>query len=293
MINFDERYEDYVSKIEKALEDYFINTPTHQAKIYESMKYSLMAPGKRIRPILLLEFCRIAGGNFELAMDYACAIEMIHSYSLIHDDLPCMDDDPMRRGMPTNHIVYGESTAVLAGDALLNAAFEVMLRSDKVSPDVKVAAAQAIADASGARGMIGGQILDMENENKTVDAERLLLTDTLKTGALFKAACEAGCILAGSNEAMRQAAVSFAQAFGVSFQIMDDVLDITGSPAELGKSINSDSNKGKVTYVDAYGVDVCKEMVTTLTAQAKEHLSAFSDTSFLSRLIDKLAARRS
>jgi geranylgeranyl diphosphate synthase type II len=289
-------YAKLLSLINDALENCFPRRDIAQEKLFEAMRYSLLAGGKRIRPVLLIEFCRACGGSPQAALPFALAIEMIHTYSLIHDDLPCMDNDMLRRGRPTNHLVYGEGIAVLAGDALLNAAFELMLTegpSASVPPDRAIEAARVIAEASGACGMIGGQILDIENEGSAVDPERIELTDRLKTGAIIRASCEAGCILAGADTSKRQAAVEYAQSVGLAFQITDDLLNLTGTESDLGKPVGSDADRGKMTYIKAYGIDACKRMVDELTEKAKKALDCFEENDFLLWLTDYLAARRS
>ena len=244
--------------------------------LYDAMYYSLLAGGKRIRPILLLECCRLCGGDVTAALPFAGAIEMIHTYSLIHDDLPCMDDDDLRRGRPTNHKVYGEATAVLAGDALLTAAFEFMLEpAAAVPPERALEAAGILARAAGGRGMVGGQVLDMSGEGHSLSLNEVEELQRLKTGALISAAAEMGCALAGGSEEQRQSAVRYAQCLGLAFQIRDDILDVVGDEATLGKPVGSDARREKSTFVTLKGVEACRELVDKLTAEAEEALSCF------------------
>ena len=258
----------------------------------DAMLYSLMAGGKRVRPVLLLESCRMCGGDVEATLPFACAVEMVHTYSLIHDDLPCMDDDDLRRGKPTNHKVYGEATAVLAGDGLLTAAFEVMLEQWGSLPAERVlAAAACLGKAAGGRGMVGGQTLDMAAEGRLLTAEELEELYSLKTGALITAAAEMGCIIAGANEAQRKAVVQYAKKIGLAFQVQDDILDVEGDEAMLGKPIGSDARSEKNTYVSLKGLDVCKGLVETLTNEALASLEQFENSGFHRWLALQLAGR--
>ena len=269
-----------IQEIESALKKYLPKENDLRKKLFESMEYSLMAGGKRIRPQLVLEFCRICGGNPAQAMPFACALEMVHSYSLIHDDLPCMDDDDLRRGKPTNHKVYGEATALLAGDALLTLAFETMLSPDSiraVGADRAARAAGELARAAGSRGMVGGQIIDLESEDKQVSLEVLQKMDEGKTGPLILAACRMGCIIAGANGEQMQAADVYARSVGLAFQIVDDLLDVTGDVSLLGKNTGMDSERGKSTYVSLLGVEKARETVEQLTSAAVNALSVFGE----------------
>ena len=261
--------------------------------LYDAMYYSLLAGGKRIRPVLLLECCRICGGDPAAALPFAGAIEMIHTYSLIHDDLPCMDDDDLRRGRPTNHKVYGEATAVLAGDALLTAAFEFMLDpAVKLPPERVLEAAGILARAAGGRGMVGGQVLDMAGEGHSLSLHEVEELQRLKTGALIAAAAEMGCVLAGGSPEHRQAAVRYAQCLGLAFQIQDDILDVVGDEAMLGKPIGSDAKSEKNTFVTLKGLDCCRELVTKLTQEAVDALGCFgAEGDGLCQLATSLASR--
>jgi geranylgeranyl pyrophosphate synthase len=283
---------EYKFMIDAALEDAFkgaLSLPL--SGLAEAMRYSLLAGGKRIRPILVLEFCRICGGSVEKALPVACAIEMLHTYSLIHDDLPCMDNDTLRRGRPTNHVVYGECTATLAGDALQAEAFGTILRSD-LAADRKAKCAEYLADAVGLDGMCGGQFLDMLGEGKTLSEQELMDINSRKTGALLTAACRIGVAAAGGTERQLEAASFYGAAIGAAFQIRDDMLDVLSTEQELGKPIGSDEQEQKNTYMALYGEKKCAAMIKTLTGQAKRTLAeVFDDTAFLDELADSLAIR--
>ena len=282
---------EYKDRIDAALETYFVSPPESLAGLAESMRYSLLAGCKRIRPTLVLEFCRICGGDIDAALPVACAIEMLHTYSLIHDDLPCMDDDALRRGRPTNHVVYGECTATLAGDALQAEAFGTILRS-ALPAERKARCAEFLADAVGLDGMCGGQFLDMLGEGKKLSEQELADINSRKTGALLTAACRMGVAAGGGNEAQLEAASLYGAAIGAAFQIRDDMLDVLGNEQELGKPIGSDAQEEKNTYMALYGAEHCSQMIEKLTARAKDVLSGvFDDTAFLSALADSMAVR--
>ena len=284
--------EDYRLKIEAALEQCFRlpeNLP--QAGLAEAMRYSLLAGGKRIRPMLVLEFCRIAGGDMEMAMPVACAIEMLHTYSLIHDDLPCMDNDELRRGKPTNHVVYGECTATLAGDTLQAEAFGTILRSD-LPAERRAACAGILADAVGLDGMCCGQYLDMIWEGRDLTEQELTDINSRKTGALLAAACQMGVAAAGGSQRMLDSAGHFGAALGMAFQIRDDMLDVLSTEEELGKPIGSDVQEHKNTYMVLLGKDGCEKTVQKITKFAKDILKeGFKDTAFLEELADALSVR--
>ncbi len=284
--------DEYKKIIDAALEKCFEGAASlPQAGLAEAMNYSLLAGGKRIRPMLALEFCRISGGDVAAALPVACAIEMLHTYSLIHDDLPCMDNDDMRRGRPTNHVVYGECAAVLAGDALQAEAFGAILRS-KLPAERRVECAAALADAVGIDGMCGGQYLDMLWEGRPLGEKELAEIDSRKTGALLTAACKMGVAAAGGGGARMDSAARYGAALGMAFQIRDDMLDVLGTDEELGKPVGSDAQAGKNTYMAAFGREKCEQMVEGLTSAAKEALREnFEDTDFLCALADSLAAR--
>lgn len=282
---------EYKTLIDARLAEYFCADGMPQAGLFEAMRYSLNAGGKRIRPILVLEFCRITGGDCDKALPAACAVEMLHTYSLIHDDLPCMDNDDLRRGKPTNHVVYGECTATLAGDALQAEAFGTILRSE-LPAEARAECARILADAVGADGMCGGQFLDMIGENKELTAYELDEINSRKTGALLMAACTMGVAAASGNEKQTEAASQFGAAIGAAFQIRDDMLDVISTSEQLGKPIGSDEQEHKNTYMALYGADRCMKMIEKLTEQAKSVLNeAFDDTEFLCELADSMVTR--
>ncbi len=292
-----ERLKTYAAMTEAGLQNYLTSAnEVYYPVIFESTRYSAMAGGKRLRPALVLEFCRVSGGEIEKALPFACALEMIHTYSLIHDDLPCMDDDDLRRGKPTNHKVYGEATAVLAGDALLTRAFEVALdRANTASLDAETVlrAAKTLADAAGMDGMIGGQVIDMDAENKQIGLDRLLMLQQLKTGCLIRCAAHMGCIIGGATAEQLEAADAYAAKIGLAFQIEDDLLDIEGDEAVFGKPIGSDAASGKSTFPGLLGADKCRQMIRNLTDDAIAALDAFEDRTFLSELAESLTSRKS
>ena len=284
---------EYRALIESALEKTFANCDKMpQAGLYEAMRYSLLAGGKRIRPMLTLEFCRMSGGDISTALPVACAVEMLHTYSLIHDDLPCMDNDDLRRGRPTNHKVYGECVATLAGDALQAEAFRTIL-SCSLPAERRADCAEILSAAVGADGMCGGQYLDMLGEGKALTDQELTDINSRKTGALLVAACQMGVAAAGGTGIQKDAAGHFGAALGLAFQIRDDMLDVLSSTEELGKPIGSDAQEHKNTYMALMGEKGCRETVERLTEFAKGVLSeAFDDTSFLCTLADALATRK-
>ena len=262
------------------------------ADLTEAMEYSLLAGGKRIRPVLVLETCRLCGGDPVRALPLACGVEMIHTYSLIHDDLPAMDDDDLRRGRPTNHKVYGEATAILAGDGLLTAAFGVLTQAELPAERV-VEAVSCLSREAGPEGMVGGQVLDMAGEGRALTRGELEQLQQLKTGALISAAAELGCIAAGGTEEQRCAVREYARCIGRAFQIQDDILDVTSTDQELGKSVGSDRANEKNTFVTVLGLEGSRALVEELTGQAEQALSGFGDPGFLLCLARALAGRRS
>ena len=284
--------EEYREKIEAALSGCFsFDEKLPQKGLAEAMRYSLLAGGKRIRPMLVLEFCRIAGGDVEKAMGAALGIEMLHTYSLIHDDLPCMDNDALRRGKPTNHIVFGESTATLAGDALQSQAFSAIMHSE-LSDKAKVKCAAILADAAGYRGMCQGQYLDIEAEGRRLTAAELDEVNAHKTGALLSAACMIGVAAAEGSEAQLKTARIFGRKLGLAFQIRDDVLDVISSSDVLGKPVGSDAKEEKNTYMELFGHEECDRRVRELTAEAVAALeSGFDDVQLLRDLALSLEKR--
>ncbi len=283
---------EYKKLVDSKLSEFFNPSGMSYDGLLESMHYSLTAGGKRIRPTLVLEFCRISGGDVEKALPVACAIEMLHTYSLIHDDLPCMDNDDLRRGKPTNHVVYGECTATLAGDALQAEAFGTIARSE-LPAENKIACVEILADAVGSDGMCAGQYLDMVGESKRLTEEELDDINSRKTGALLIAACRMGVAAAGGSGEMLEAAAHYGACVGAAFQIRDDILDVISTSEELGKPIGSDAQEHKNTYMALLGESKCMEMIEKLTNQAKSALcGAFDDTKFLCDLADSMVTRR-
>ena len=279
---------DYTTMINEAIA---AAVPAEKNIICEAMNYSLKNGGKRIRPTLTLEFCRVCGGDIDSAMPFAIAVEMIHTYSLIHDDLPCMDDDDLRRGKPSCHVSFGEAYALLAGDALLTLAFGTLMKA-KLPDAQKTRACLTLAAAAGYAGMIGGQMLDLQNEGREVDADILKQTDNLKTVEMIKAACVLGCIAAGAGDDELEAARKYADGIGLAFQIRDDILDETSDTRTLGKPVGSDRENDKSTYVALLGLDSAQNLVTALTQGAVQALTVFGDSAgFLATLAQQLATR--
>ena len=280
--------------VERQLDSYFRNRLPQQI-LLDAMRYSLMAGGKRIRPVLVLKFCEAAGGDMERALPLACAVEMLHTYSLIHDDLPCMDNDNLRRGKPTNHKVFGTCTATLAGDALQTAAFQTIL-SAPLPAEVVAAAALELSRAAGVEGMCGGQQLDMEGERTPFSLDQVTYMNRLKTGCLLRAACVIGVLAAGvdRNDPQVAAAADYAEAIGLAFQVRDDMLNRTATAAEMGKPVGNDVQSNKSTYVSLLGLERCAAVIREKTEEAKEALQAnFDQTMFLDCLADYLADRKS
>ena len=285
---FDARYAQYLGEIEHYLQQQFEEKP-HWADLYESMRYSLLAGGKRIRPVLTLEFARLAGMDWHQALPVACALELVHTYSLIHDDLPSMDDDDLRRGKPTNHKVYGETLAVLAGDALQPEAYRLILTAPGLDARERADCALILAGASGADGMVAGQVLDTLHAPKT--EEELTEVHRLKTGAMIAGACKLGVAAASGGEKLRRAAEEYGYQLGMAFQIRDDMLDVVGDEATFGKPIGSDKEEGKVTFVDLLGLEGCETAVVDCTKRACEAVTAYDGDGFLAFLADYLASR--
>ena len=256
----------------------------------EAMRYSLLAGGKRIRPILTMKFCEAAGGTLEEALDFGCGVEMLHTYSLIHDDLPCMDNDDLRRGRPTCHKVYGETLAVLAGDALQAEAFRLISHAPGLSAEQRSEAVHTLASACGGDGMVAGQVLDMDG--LAHDEASLRDLCLRKTGALLAAGADLGCIAAGASPEIRQQAAEYARHIGLAFQIRDDMLDVIADQDEFGKPVGSDREEGKRTFVDLVGLERCGELVAEETRLAREAVAGFRNKGFLLELADSLADRR-
>lgn len=264
--------------VDNWLIEYFKNKGSYNKVLYDAMEYSVLIGGKRIRPILMLITYDIYNEDFQRILPIAASIEMIHTYSLIHDDLPAMDNDDLRRGKPTNHKVFGEAVAILAGDSLLNEAVNIMFNylrtSDKASIDLK--ACTLIMNSAGAEGMIGGQVVDIISEGKKIQADELHYMHRNKTGALIKASIVAGAIMGGADETDIEALCLFGEKLGLAFQIIDDILDIIGTTENLGKKINSDIDNNKTTFISTYGIEKCKEMANALTNECVEILNSLN-----------------
>ena len=286
-----ECFREYRQYIEKYLSDFYSRFDSEPQKaLFEAMKYSLLAGGKRLRPIFAFEFCRLCGGDWKNAAPFAGAMEMIHTYSLIHDDLPCMDNDDYRRGRLTNHKVFGEAMAVLAGDALLTDAFALASTAKLPNPAQMSLAIGVLSENAGSLGMVGGQVLDMLSQQRECSEQEVLDIQSRKTGALINAACVLGAIAGGAGEAQIKAAAGFAGCLGLAFQIRDDMLDVIGDAGELGKATGHDADKN--TFVRLYGLEKCEELVQKYTNAAIEQLQAFQDAGDLISLAQSLTARR-
>ena len=282
---------DKIQLIDKALSQY-IPEQNYPPIIYESMRYSLFAGGKRLRPIMLMAAGDAVGKDGTSFLPVACGLEMIHTYSLIHDDLPVMDNDDYRRGKLTNHKVYGDGIAILAGDGLLTAAFETMLSQTNVEPQVLITVVKEIAAAAGPAGMVGGQVVDLESEGKTIDAKTLEFMHQAKTGALFKAALRAGAMLAGANQEQLRALSCYADQFGLAFQITDDILDVTGTQEKIGKPVGSDIRNHKVTYVTLHTLEGANHLAHQAVNSALCNLNDFGpEAETLRQLVNHLINR--
>ncbi len=280
---------EYIDFIENYLDQKCIQYDSEPQKtLFESMRYSLLAGGKRLRPIFVFDFCRMCGGDWKKAAPFAAAVEMIHTYSLIHDDLPCMDNDDYRRGMPTNHKVYGEAMAVLAGDALLTTAFMQLALAD-FAPDVRIKAVEILSACAGELGMVGGQVLDMQSEDRACTEQEVIDIQSRKTGALIRAACMLGVLAGGGSTKQLGNAADFASHLGLAFQIRDDMLDVIGNAEELGKAVGVDTNKN--TFVRIYGIKVCNKLVSEHTERAVDCLHCFTDNTFMKELSYSLTNR--
>lgn len=279
-----ERTAEYKAYIEGFLKDWYARFHSEpQAKLFDAIEYSLLAGGKRLRPIFAFDFCRMCGADWHKAAPFAAAIEMIHTYSLIHDDLPSMDNDDFRRGRPTNHKVFGEAMAILAGDSLLTDAFAVASTAGKVE------GIAVLAECAGSLGMVGGQVLDIMSEERVLTEQEVIDIQSRKTGALINAACVCGVIAAGGTQEQIQAAGTFAGALGMAFQIRDDMLDVIGTQEEMGKGVGTD--EGKNTFVRLYGLEKCEQLVQRYTAIAIDALECFDDAEYMKSLALDLVGR--
>ncbi len=293
-MNFQEQYQVYLNRFEEMLANYYPVPELLQKRVFEAMQYGVLGGGKRIRPVLTMAVCDMLGGNLEDAARMGCAIESIHSYSLIHDDLPCMDDDDMRRGKPSCHKAYGEDIALLAGDGLLTNAFGILAESGMM-PDRALAAVSELAKAAGCHGMIGGQVIDLACENRNdVSLEELTLLHKGKTGALIRVCAVCGCLSAGyldQGDAKIQKIITFSEKLGLAFQIKDDILDVIGDEVALGKPIGSDAEQDKTTFVTLLGMEKAEAELARLTRDAKALIEDLSGSEFLLDFADYLLKR--
>ncbi len=290
-VNIEEKLAAIAGKVEHFLGQFLSTEDTDLLELYASMRYSTLAGGKRIRPYLVIESAAMFGGELRRSIYFAAALEMIHTYSLIHDDLPCMDNDDMRRGKPTNHKVYGEATATLAGDALLTGAFQILCAADL--PDGAVRrAVRVLAEAAGADGMVGGQIMDLAAEEKPISFDTLVKLCSLKTGALIEASVTLGLIAAGVEDGEKyKALVTYARYIGLAFQILDDVLDQTSTTEELGKTAGSDEQQGKTTFLHFLSVEEARAYAARLTEGAKAAIASYENSANLVALAEHLLER--
>ena len=282
------KYKEFIEGYLKSIYSQFRSEP--QTHIFDSMEYSLLAGGKRLRPIFVLDFCRMCGGQWEKAAPFAAALEMIHTYSLIHDDLPAMDNDDYRRGRKTNHKVFGEAMAILAGDGLLTDAFLLASSAQLPNPKDMALAISVLAQNAGSLGMVGGQVLDIMSEERELSEQEVIDIQSRKTGALINAACVLGVIAGGGSQEQIAAAAGFAGALGLAFQIRDDMLDVIGTQEEMGKGVGTDKTKN--TFVRLYGLEKCEELVQKYTNTAISMLEIFDDNEYMVALAKSLTERR-
>lgn len=294
-MEFKQQFNKYVDIINDSLDRYVTEEDIPEKPVFSSMRYSLMAGGKRLRPVLSLAVCDMLGGKTDEVLPFACAVEMIHTYSLIHDDLPAMDNDDYRRGRLTNHKVYGEALAILSGDGLLNIAFEIMIKSmveSSMNLEQKAKAAAVIVNASGVKGMIAGQVIDLESEDKEISVDILNRMHKCKTGELIKAPVISAAVLCGAKEDDISNLECFAENLGLAFQIKDDILDVEGDTEKLGKKVGSDESNKKSTYVSLYGLEESKKLLSEITDKAIMSLSRFGEKAvFLKSLAEYLVVR--
>ena len=288
--SFEERSQEYREYIQNYLKEFYKKFHSEPQKLlYDAMEYSLLAGGKRLRPIFVFEFCRMCGGDWKKAAPFAAAVEMIHTYSLIHDDLPSMDNDDYRRGRLTNHKVFGEAMAILAGDALLTDAFAVCTMTELANPANMGFAVALLAECAGSLGMVGGQVLDIMADSRELNEQEVIDIQSRKTGRLINAACVLGVIAAGGSGAQIEEAAKFAGRLGLAFQIRDDMLDVIGTQEQMGKGVGTDENKN--TFVKLYGLEKCGELVQKYTAGAIASLNEFQNTEYMRELALSLTSR--
>ena len=295
MSNFDAKMAQYIKLTEENLSKYNDHTESNapQKQLIDAMNYSLEAGGKRVRPALVYAFCEALGGNLNSAIAPACAIEMIHTFSLIHDDLPAMDNDDFRRGKPSCHKAFGEAMAILAGDALSVLPFEIIADSSDLTADQKVLIISVLANSVGRDGMIGGQVIDMLNEERSdVTEEELRNMYRCKTGQLIAVSCVMGAICADASRETLRSAAEYGLRLGLAFQIIDDILDVTSTQEELGKPIGSDERENKTTFVTLFGLEKAIELADKATSEALEWLDSVEDNAFLKELTEKLLRRK-
>ena len=278
-------------EFEKAFAKYFEHKDADLKIVSDAMRYSALAGGKRIRPFIVNEFCKLFGGDVSASMSLSCALECVHTYSLIHDDLPCMDNDDLRRGKPTCHKVYGEEFALLAGDALLTYAFEIIANAKALSDSAKIHAVKLLSSLSGVEGMVGGQTIDLESEGKSIGIDKLIKLHLLKTGALIRCAAKLGVIAAGADENALESADKYGEALGLAFQITDDILDATADESELGKPVGSDKENGKVTFITFMSVEEAYTEAKRYADMAREAIGLYEKSQMLTELSEYVVKR--
>lgn len=293
-VGLEQRLEETADRVTVALDTLIPRVQGPESQLMSAMRYAALGGGKRLRPFLVLETGRLFGVDERCLLRVGAALECIHTYSLIHDDLPCMDDDDMRRGRPTVHIAYDEATAILAGDALLTIAFEILADPQThTDPGIRIALVARLAEAAGARGMVGGQMMDMIAHQLGDDIAAVARMQRLKTGALISYAVEVGALMGRASDEARNALTAYAHDLGLAFQITDDLLDVEGNPDDAGKAVQKDKDKGKSTFVSLMGVEGAKQRVQLLGDQAKQHIAIFgSRAQYLSQVVDSIMARR-
>ncbi len=292
MSSLENKIEEIAKTVEKRLAECLKTDDNDIAKLYEAMSYSTFGKGKRIRPFLVIAVCDMLSGNIEEALTYAAAIEMVHTYSLIHDDLPCMDNDDLRRGRPTCHIVYGESRAVLAGDGLLTKAFEIIAKDDSIAAEHKIKAISMISELSGPSGMIGGQEMDVAYENQAISYETMVKIHNLKTVDLIKCACRLGAISASADDKTIGDLDNYAEGIGRVFQLTDDLLDVSSTDKELGKTVHSDEKNHKTTYLSFMPTEIAMQLADVITEKAVNSLASYDRRSTLCELALYLKDRK-